>query len=148
MTFEELVVQRRVVAEPTGPDEISTLWRLFRRNIADATIEGLSIDGRFERAYGAARALATIVIRASGYRVRQPAGHYNTFLALEAADPEAFSSYAAYFDVCRVLRNRLSYEVADVVSETELDEILAKIRELEISVETWLSENHPAFAPS
>jgi hypothetical protein len=34
---------------------------------------------------GAGRPLATIAVRAAGFRVRQPGGHYNTFLALEAS---------------------------------------------------------------
>ncbi|MCK4304400.1 MAG: hypothetical protein KAY24_09205 [Candidatus Eisenbacteria sp.] len=146
MTFEKLVAQRKLVAEPTGRDEIEGLRALVRRSIADSAIEALSADGRFERAYSAARALATMVVRAAGYRVRQPGGHYNTFLGLEAADPQAFSSYAAYFDKCRVLRNVISYEAADVISEAELEEILGKVPELEAIVESWLSKNHPGLA--
>jgi hypothetical protein len=37
-------------------------------------------------AYDAARALSMIIVRASGYRPRTVGAHYNTFLALEAAD--------------------------------------------------------------
>lgn len=105
------------------------------------------MDGRFERAYGAARTLATIVVRAAGYRVRWPGSHYNTFLALEAAQSQVFSSYAAYFAACRNLRNELSYEAADVNSELELKEILEKVPELSAVVEEWLVEHYPELVP-
>jgi hypothetical protein len=38
-------------------------------------------------AYDAARTLSLMIVRAEGYRPRSAGGHYNTFLALEAADP-------------------------------------------------------------
>ncbi len=143
MTFERLLKEQRAVREPTSRDEIEELRALARRCLDDATIEELSLDGRFDRAYGAARALATIVVRASGYRVRQPGAHYNTFLALEAADTETFCAEAAYFNVCRMLRNQLSYESAGVISASELEEILCKAPKFELAVERWLAEHHP-----
>jgi hypothetical protein len=146
MTFEELLKQRRIAAEPTGPDEIAQLRGLARRYLADAAIEALSAEGRFQQAYGAARTTATIVVRACGYRAKQPRAHYNTFLALEAADPETFSIHAAYFDTCRTVRNELSYDGPEGVSETELEEILRLVPEFERTVEAWLARNHPELA--
>jgi hypothetical protein len=145
MTFEELLKQRRVALEPTGPDEVARLHALVQRHLADAAIEEMSPEGRFQQAYGAARTLATIVVRASGYRVRQPGAHYNTFLALEAADPEAFSAHATYFDACRTMRNELAYNDPERVSDTELDEILRLVPEFARAVEAWLQRNHPEY---
>lgn len=108
MTWEDLLIRRRVEREPTDRAEIETLRVLVERNLRDASIEMLSDDGRFERAYSAARVLATIIVRASGYRVKQPGAHYGTFLALEAADPETFGGFAIYLDSCRSLRNNLA----------------------------------------
>ena len=146
MTFEELLRQRRVAAEPPGPDEIAQLRALARRCLADAAIEMMSPEGRFQQAYGAARALATIVVRASGYRARQPGAHYNTFLALEAAERGTFSTHAAYFDICRTVRNELSYDNPEGVSETELKEILRLVPEFKRAVDSWLARHHPEFA--
>ena len=123
------------------------LCAVSRRNMADSRIEALSDDGRFEHAYGAARTLATIVIRAEGYRVRGQGGaHYNTFLALEAADPGQFAGYAQYFDTCRGKRNELSYDVADVVSRTEVEEILDELGRFERTVEGWLARRWPELS--
>lgn len=138
MIWEELLAQRRVAREPTDREEIERLRALAQRNLKDAAIEELSEDGRFERAYAAARALATIVIRVCGYRVRQPGAHYGTFLALEAADPETFAVFATYFDSCRGLRNTLSYDAVDVVSHSDLEDILGEVLRFETIVSGWL----------
>ncbi len=107
----------------------------------------MSDDGRFDRAYDAARALATLAIRASGYRVKGTGGgHYNTFLALEAVDPARFSPFSAYFNLCREKRNELNYVHAGVVSRSELDEILEQTPLFREAVEDWLREKHPELA--
>jgi hypothetical protein len=78
--------------------------------------------------------------------VKQPGAHYITFQALEAADPGVFLSYATYFDTCRALRNELTYEGPEGISETELDEILSVAPQFKRAVETWIALNHPEFA--
>lgn len=144
MTWEDLLMQKRVAREPTSRDEVSDLFALVLRYRADASIPGLSDDGRFDRAYGAARTLANIVVRAEGYRVKaQGGGHYNTFLALEAADPAQFMADAAYFDRCRTMRNELSYDATEVVSETEVAELVAEVARFEDRVRVWLANVHP-----
>ena len=146
MTWAELRAQRRVAAEPTGRDEIASLRALATRNLSDASIAGLSVDGRFEHAYAAARALATIVVRASGYRVRQSGARYNTFQALEAADPDVFGVFAIYFDSCRGLRNTLSHDTVGVVSKKDLEELLEQLPRFEETALEWISANHPELA--
>ena len=78
----------------------------------------LSADTRFVLAYDAARTLSLIVVRAAGYRPRSAGGHYNTFLALGAAD-QAFDALSVYFDGCRMKRNNCEYDFAGGVSDTE-----------------------------
>jgi hypothetical protein len=50
-------------------------------------------------------------VRAAGNRPRAVGGHYNSFLALEAADP-ACAKFSAYFDGCRMKRNQCEYDFA------------------------------------
>lgn len=116
---------------------------VVRRSLADAQLPGLSDDGRFGHAYDAARTLAVIVVRASGYRIKtEGGGHYNTFLALKVADP-AFAPMAVYLDACRRKRNDFLYEQANVVSSSESEDILVKTTRLAIDVDTWMRKNHP-----
>src|SRR2546425_4877748 len=125
MTWKELLEKKRVTREPATRQEVADHRELAARALVDATLDApLSDDGRFDRAYDAARALATMVVRASGYRVRGSGGaHYSTFLALEAADPALFTHPAAYFNLCREKRNELSYVRPGVVSRSEVEEI-------------------------
>lgn len=144
MTWNELEKQKRVAREPTTKSEIDELLALVERNLKDAALPPLSADGRFSMAYSAARTLATISIRACGYRVRQYGGaHYNTFLALLAALGPAHDTLVAYFDGCRQSRNDLSYGAARVVSESDANELLNKATEFRDHMEQWLRTNHP-----
>ena len=144
MSWKALLEQRRVAREDTTHDEVESLKQLAEVALADASVERLSDDGRFERAYDAARALATIVIRASGYRVKgSGGGHYNTFLALEAANPARFRKVAAYLNLCREKRNEISYVAPGRVTPTEVREILDQVPRLRDEVPNWLRDEHP-----
>ena len=57
-----------------------------------------------------------MIVRASGYRPRAVGGHYNTFLALEAAEP-GFAALSAYFDGCRLKRNASEYDERNALIE-------------------------------
>ena len=91
------------------------------------TALGLSADARFVMAYDAARTLSLIVVRSEGYRPRAVGGHYNTFLALEAAD-RTFAAVAAYFDGCRIKRNRCEYDYVGGVTDTDSDGLLETVQ--------------------
>ena len=124
---------------------IKDLRAVVHRNIADAQVRRVSDDGRFGHAYDAARILANIVVRATGHRVKSDGGgHYNTFLALKAADP-AFAKLAIYFDSCRRKRNNFLYEQANVVSNTEAEELLMHVSGFSLQVDAWLKKHYPAL---
>jgi hypothetical protein len=146
VNWNELVGQRRVTKEATTKSEIDALLALADRNLKDASLAGLSPDGRFSLAYSAARTLATVAIRACGYRIKQTGGaHYNTFLALPAAMGSANDTRALYFDSCRQSRNDLSYGAASVVSDSDASELLSKAMDFRNDIENWLRANHPSF---
>ena len=102
MTWTELLNKKCVSTEPTSKSEIDNLRSIVSRSLANVAIAGLSTDIRFILAYDAARTLSLMIVRAEGYRPRSVGGHYNTFIALEAADP-AFATLSSYFNDCRML---------------------------------------------
>ena len=104
MDWKKLVADNRVTQTPASKSELDNLRSIVTRSLKDVAAPGLSVAARFVMAYDAARTLSLIVVRAAGYRPRAVGGHYNTFLALEAADP-AFAPLSAYFDGCRLKRN-------------------------------------------
>jgi hypothetical protein len=86
MTWKKLLANNNVTREPPSKAELDNLRSIVARSMKDVTAPRLSADARFVMAYDAARTLSLMVVRAAGYRPRTVGGHYNTFLALEAAD--------------------------------------------------------------
>jgi hypothetical protein len=142
MSWNKLLNDKRVTALPPTKAELDALRSIVARSLNDVAAPGLSADARFVLAYDAARTLSLIVVRAAGYRPRSVGGHYNTFLALEAADP-AFTTLSAYFDSCRMKRNDCEYGFAGGVTETEADALLKTVRQFAGDAETWLKSHHP-----
>jgi hypothetical protein len=101
MSWAKLLASNRVIQQPSAKAELDSLRSIVARCFSDVTAKGLSTDARFIMAYDAARTLSVMIVRAAGYRPRSVGGHYNTFLALEAADPPAFAD-AALIEMERV----------------------------------------------
>jgi hypothetical protein len=145
VTWTELVNDKRVALLPTSKGEMDNLRSIVTRNLANVTVAGLAADIRFILAYDVARTLSLMVVRAEGYRPRSVGGHYNTFLALEAADP-IFSTLSAYFNDCRMIRNESEYDVAGGISDTDADQLLQAVRRFATDAEAWIANRHPHLA--
>jgi hypothetical protein len=126
-------------------EELDRLFEIARRDRADAALGDLSLDRRFATAYEAALALATVVLRASGYRTRGSSSghHWLTFALLtELMGPEA-ESRSRYLQACRRKRHQATYERAGVATQVELRELLAEVRSLQREVSDWLRTTRP-----
>ena len=123
--------------------EIQRLLAVAARELRDAGVEGLSTDGSFEHAYGAALTLSTAVIRAEGERVHGPDHHRKTFELLGSLADGRWSDLSDYFQHCRTRRNRAVYDVAGVASEGEARELREQVENFRADVDRWLAESHP-----
>jgi hypothetical protein len=135
-------VQRHV----TSKSEQDDLRSVVERDLADAALPGLSDDRAFATAYNAVLTLSKMAIAAAGYRVVGQGHHQTTFQAVELAVGANAAAYATYFDACRRKRNQLDYDVAEVTSHTESQELLVKARDFQQLVETWIAADHPTLA--
>jgi hypothetical protein len=142
MSWAKLLADRNVTAEPPGKAELDNLRSIVTRSLRDAVAKGLSADARFVMAYDAARTLSLIIVRSEGYRPRSVGGHYNTFLALQEADP-AFAALSTYFDGCRLKRNGCEYDFAGGVSDTDADGLLKAVQQFARDAEAWMKIHHP-----
>jgi hypothetical protein len=115
------------------------------RNLRDAALGALSADNRFGLAYEAALPLAKMAIACSGYRVKGQGAHQTTFAAFPLILGPSVQKMASYFDRCRRKRNEISYDMADVVTDTEVEEILDLAWKFQQTVEAWIAKNHPQF---
>jgi hypothetical protein len=128
--------------------EIQEILAVADRDLADADVSQLSLDRRFATAYGAALQLATIVLRASGYRTSSSAGghHWRTIALLPELMGPGQAQRAAYLDSCRRARNTVDYDRAQVISNDELVELLADTLAFRREVLEWLGKEHPELA--
>jgi hypothetical protein len=146
MSWTKLLVDQRVASQPTSKQELDDIRQMIATNLNDANVAGLSSQGRYEFAYNAARLIATVVIRACGYRVISKTGHhYFTFQALEAADA-AFMMAAAHFDAARRKRNDFSYDTPVSISETDADELVQAVQQFQQDAEKWIYAKDPTLA--
>jgi hypothetical protein len=144
-TWKQLLESRRVETHKTSKSELDDLRRAVSRNLRDAALVALSADNRFGVAYEASLLLSKIVLACAGYRVKGQGAHQTTFAALPLVLGPTIKPTASYFDRCRRKRNEISYDMADVVTDTEVQEILLKTRQFERTVETWIAHNHPRW---
>lgn len=128
--------------------EIDDLRGVVARNLADAALPGLSADNRLGLAYEAALVLSKMAVHATGYRVRSgvPGAHAITLQGSELAIGPSVSKTIAYFDRVRRMRNRLSYDVAGSVSDSEATSALTQATAFQKLVEAWIATNHAALA--
>lgn len=145
MSWPKLLADRRIAKLPPSKAELDNLRSIVARSLRDAAATNLSADAQFVMAYDAVRTLSLMIVRAEGYRPRSVGGHYNTFLALEAADP-AFSKLSAYFDSCRIKRNKCEYVSAGGISDTDAEELFTTAERFAKDCETWIKRRHPALA--
>ena len=112
------------------PKSLEDLLKMVDRDIKDSLIEQLSVDRRFATAYGAALNLANYVIRIQGCRVSARRGHHKiTFDVAGHILGKGGDKFLDFFDLCRRKRNKVDYDFADVVSQTELTELIEMVAE-------------------
>ena len=109
---------------------LKDLLKLIARDLKDCQIKELSADRRFATAYGAALNLANYVIRKQGCRVSSKVGHHRvTFeVATEILGAKSFT-FNDFFDLCRRKRNKVDYDLADIVTETEVEELVDVVKQ-------------------
>lgn len=147
MNWQQLLNTNRAQRHKTSKHELDGLRAVAERDLKDAYLPGLSEDRRFATAYNCVLQLATMAVACAGYRGTAKRGHHeNTFLALELAMGPGVAKLAKYFNTCRRKRNMVDYNLANVVTETELNELLEKTVEFRTTVEQWIAEHHPELA--
>jgi len=127
MTLQNLL---GLTLDAITPDRLllARLLAAADRNIADAQLEGLSAENRFDAAYKAVMQLANVALNANGYRtLTSKPGHHQTAiqtLSLTIALPPAT---VIVLDALRKQRNLSDYS-GDLVPESAAAQCLASAR--------------------
>ena len=111
MTLQSWLLNDWLIPHKTSPDEVSDLFALIERDLADCQATGLSADWRLNIAYNAALQAATIALAVSGYRAGRESHHYRIIQSL-AHTIDAPANLIAHFDQFRKKRNIGGYERA------------------------------------
>jgi hypothetical protein len=129
----------------TSKQEIENLFNIVKRDLEDAQRPDVSADWRFGIAYNAALKLCTILIYAEGYKPENTYAHYRTIQSLPLILGKERSGDAAYLEACRVKRNIVEYDYVGSTSETEAEELILYVKELQIVVLNWIEKNHSSY---
>lgn len=121
-------------------EELDALRGVVLRDLSDAQIPGLSTDRRFATAYNAVLQLSKMVIACAGYRVTGAGHHQTTFEAVKLAMGPELNTFADYFDRCRRKRNLVDYDMANVATETEVEELMEQAKTFLVAVEKWIAD--------
>jgi len=141
MSLQSWLESGRLRAHKTSSSEIAELLKAADRDLADAQLHKLSADRRFATAYSAALLAATVALAASGYRVAQEGHHYWTIQSL-AFTMKLDAKTIDQLNTFRRKRNIADYERVGVVSEQEIEKMLALAKKLRTAVVEWLKNNH------
>ena len=143
MSLEKWVEYGWLRREPTSPDEIRSLLGIVDRSLADAKVEAVSTDLRFIAAFNAALCIATMALRATGYRTVTQAGHHvKTIESLELT-LKSNAKIVQKFKTLNNKRNKSVYDVVGAVSDQDLVAIVSLANELKDGAIAWLREIHP-----
>lgn len=118
--LENLLRIGKLKAEPPDQQEFDGLLRSAQARLKDAALPGLSADGRFDLAYGAAHALALAALRWHGYRSD------NRYLVFQCLEQTAGLSTVQWrvLDLCHQRRNVAEYEGHLEIDAQLLDELV------------------------
>ncbi len=128
--LDNLVRINKLKVEPPDQREFDGMVASAMRRIKDAQVEGLSDEGRFSLAYGAAHALSLAAMRWHGYRSDN---RYLVFQCLQHTvgfDPVK----CRVLDQCHKARNLAEYEGHLEISAQLLKELIALTNELAVLV--------------
>lgn len=118
--LENLAKTGKLKIEPGYQEEFDGLLQSARVRLADARIESLAIESRFDLAYNASHALALAALRWSGYRSES---RYLVFQCLQhtvGLGPEVWR----VLSLCHDRRNRAEYQGTVDIDEQILADLI------------------------
>jgi uncharacterized protein (UPF0332 family) len=125
----------------TDRAEVQQLLEAARRNLADAGVEAISLETRFDAAYKAIMQLALVALLANGYRA-DSRGHHQLMIQSLPLTIDQSKERMVVLDAMRRKRNAADY-LGSYVDPGSVEVCMAQARELLADVEQWLRENRP-----
>jgi len=143
MSLENLLKTKQLQPHNPTREAVLRLLHAAARNIADARIEEVSLDTRFDAAYKAIMQCAMVALWVNRYRTStsQP-GHHQTAIQTLPLTLGIEHSTVIVLDALRKQRNVSDYE-GDPISEQVLVECIKQATQLYKVVKSWIATNRP-----
>ena len=142
-SLQRLADTGRLKAEPAADAEIAGLLGVAATSLADARRPGLSVQGKFQLAYGAAHALALAALRAQGWRPARGEGHRAVVFQVLPHTADAPPELWVPLDKAHRKRNDLEYNAVAAFSKGEADTLLELAVTLQARVRDVFKREHP-----
>jgi hypothetical protein len=140
MTLENLI-GRGLEVEPSGQEEIARLLGKIKVKIADAKIQAISLDTRFDIAYEALLQIGLTALRCHNLRPDSRGGHHVTALQTLPLTIGYPKEKVRLLDEFRKRRAAGLYDGSFTPSEKELSELVDEVCALLARLEEWLGAN-------
>ena len=148
MTLEQWQQNRWLNPSEAKLAEITQLFAVVDREIADASIKEISIDGRFMHAYDAAFKLCAIALRTSGYTVVKGQGHHKkTIESLSLTLGAEFQGISDQIELASRRRGEAICDRVGVVEEVDATELLQAAIEVRATMIEWLRTSNVDLVP-
>ena len=122
---------------------VAKLLAAAQRNIADAQLQVLSAENRFDAAYKAIMQSAMVALHANGYRtLTSRPGHHQTAIQTLVLSVQLPQAQVIVLDALRKQRNLSDY-TGDLISDAASTECLACAIALLTHVRGWLQMQRP-----
>lgn len=146
MTLENLLAIHKLLRQEPERDSLRRLLLAAARNIADAKVERISAENRFDAAYKAIMQCAMAALWANGYRTStsQP-GHHQTAIQTLPKSIGLDQETVIVLDTLRKQRNLSDY-AGDPVSDAAVAECIQQAERLSERVQAWIAANKPDLA--
>lgn len=147
MTLDNLLQTGQLKPHTTDRTEISNLLAAAQRNLADARVENISIENRFDAAYKCIMQSALVALMANGFRpnTRVP-GHHQTVLQSLSKTIGLPGTWLAVLDVLRNKRNLSDYTGKEI-DPASLVVCIEEAERLLDEVRRWLAANRAELLP-
>jgi hypothetical protein len=132
-----------LLLESVKPDAVSIrrLMDASRRSLADAGLESMSNEGRFDMAYKSIMQAANAALQANGYRtLTSKPGHHQTMIQSLPLTIGLDAKTMIILDGLRKQRNVSDYS-GDPVSESMAFEAIAHAQSLLTQTDLWIKAN-------
>lgn len=146
MTLQNLLATQRLLVFEASRDDVQRLLAAAERNLADAAVNAISAENRFDAAYKCLMQCAMASLWANGYRTStsQP-GHHQTAIQSLTLTIELEAKTMVVLDTLRKQRNVSDYDGAPI-SPASVEECLKQANDLLTRVKSWLAHNRPDLA--